>query len=144
MTGELKRYYLRHKELKTTYAVEGDDRGEILGVLDVSAEAGQGGICPHMLPSLPLAGRIDEVEYLMKHRDEFAIEEPDCRNAHHLMTDLLLLESDYRAMTRQFEQADAEAKALKKRMEAQGDKVHSLLCRIQDRKPLPLFETAAA
>lgn len=60
------------------------------------------------------------------------------------MTDLLVLEADYRAMVRAFEQADAEAKALKKRMEAQGEKVHALLCRISDRKPLPLFEGAAA
>jgi hypothetical protein len=144
MTGELSRYYLMHKKTEITFAVEADDRGEILGAVEVTAEKYLGGLCPHMLPTLPLAGRIDDVIDLQKSRDDFDVYEPDCRNAHHLMSDLLVLESDYRAMTRAFEQADAEAKALKKRMEAQGEKVHALLCRISDRKPLPLFETTAA
>lgn len=58
MTGELKRFYLKHKDLSTIYAVEADDRGEILAVLDMSTEAEKGGICPHQLSSLPLVGRM--------------------------------------------------------------------------------------
>jgi len=144
MTGELKRYYLKHKAEPTTFAVEADERGEILAALDVTDEQTKGGLCPHALESLPLKARIDDVIDLNKHRDDFQVYEPDCRNVHHLMTDLLTLERGFREATSAFEQADAEAKALKKRMEAQGEKVHALLSKIQDRKPLPLFETTAA
>lgn len=144
MTGELRRYYLKHKAEPATFAVEADDRGEILSALDVTDDATKGGLCPHLLESLPLAARIDDVIALNRDRESFQVFEPDCRNAHHLMADLLTMERGYREATSAFEQADAEAKALKKRMEAQGEKVHALLSKIQDRKPLPLFETAAA
>lgn len=144
MTGELSRYYLKHKADPTTYAVEADERGEILSALDVTDEAAKGGLCPHLLTTLPLAARIDDVESLNRHRDEFHVCEPDCRNTHHLLSDLLALERDYRTAVQAWEVADGEAKVLKKRMEAQGEKVHALLQRIQDRKPLPLFEQSAA
>lgn len=39
MTGELRRYYLKHKKEPWTYAVEADERGEILLALDVTDEA---------------------------------------------------------------------------------------------------------
>ena len=144
MTGELKRYYLKHKAEPSTFAVEADERGEILSALDVTDEATKGGLCPHLLESLPLKARIDDVIDLNAHRNDYALFEPDCLNTHHLLADLLTLERGFREATGAFEQADAEAKALKKRMEAQGEKVHALLVRIQDRKPLPLFEASAA
>jgi len=144
MTGELKRYYLKHKAEPATFAVEADERGEILAALDVTDESTTGGLCPHALASMPLKALIDDVIELNAQRKDFEIHEPDCRNTHHLLADLLTLEADFRAATRMFEQADGEAKALKKRMEAQGEKVHALLTRITERKPLPLFESSAA
>lgn len=114
MTGELKRYYLKHKTEPTTYAVEGDDRGEVLAALDVTGDATKGGLCPHLLETLPLAARIDDVIQINKHKDDFQVFEPDCQNTHHLLSDLLTLERNYREATSAFGQADAEAKGAEK------------------------------
>lgn len=139
MTGELQRYYLKHKDEPLTYAVEADERGHVLASLDVSSEEASGGLCPHMLSSLPLAGRLDDVEMINKRRAEFKLFEPECGNTHHLLRDLLDMEREYRGSTQRWESADRNAKALKKVMEEDGEKVHQLLMKIQDRKPLPLF-----
>lgn len=139
MTGELKKYYLKHKAEPLTYAVEADERGHVLAALDVSGDETSGGLCPHILPSLPLAGGMDDVEMLNKQRAEFNLFEPECGNTHHLLKDLLEMEREYRGSTQRWESADRNAKSLKKIMEEDGEKVHQLLMKIQDRKPLPLF-----
>lgn len=143
MTGELTRFYLKHKTNTEVFAVEADDRGEILAALDVTAEASSGGVCPHMLATLPLAGRVDDVVSLNMRRAEFAFVEPECGNTHHLLADLLTLEREFRGSTQRWESADRTSKSLKKIMEEDGEKVHQLLMKIQDRKPLPLFEHVA-
>lgn len=139
MTGELTRVYLKHKAEPLTFAVEMDERGRCLAVLDVSDEQTKGGLCPHLLGVLPLAGRIDDVESVNARRQEFHLFEPECGNTHHLLADLLTMERAYRGSTERFESADRNAKSLKKIMEEDGAKVHQLLIKIQDRKPLPLF-----
>jgi hypothetical protein len=135
------RYFLKHRAEPTVFAVEADDGGELLAVLDVTDAATKGGLCPHLLDSLPLAGRIDDVEYLRRARDdEYDIYAPDCGNVHHLMTDLLALEREHRDAAATFAMADSTAKAAKKDMELRAGKVHALLNRINDRTPLPLFD----
>ena len=138
------RYYLKHTAEPFVYAVEADDEGTILNALDVSDEHEQGGLCPHMLASLPLAARIDDVERLNRDRSDFEPFTPECRHVHHLMDDLLAAERHYRQVEATFHAADAERKALQKRMEAAGAKVHALLRTIQDRPSLPLFQDTPA
>jgi len=133
------RYFLKHKALPTVYAVEADEDGTIMFALDVTDEATKGGLCLHMLDSLPLAARVDDVLALTKDRFEFLDYEPECGNTHHLMTDLLELEERYRDASDAFNVAHARASVLKKQMEGCGDEVHALLRKIRDRKPLPLF-----
>ena len=89
------RYYLKHTAEPFVYAVEADDEGTILNALDVSDEHEQGGLCPHMLASLPLAARIDDVERLNRDRSDFEPFTPECRHVHHLMDDLLAAERHY-------------------------------------------------
>lgn len=144
MPDGLKRFFLKHKAEPMTFAVEADDRGNILGIIDVTDSATKGGLCPHLLDTLPLVGRIDDADFLNRTREEFDYYAPDCANTHHLLNDLLELEKDYRIFLAEWSEADGEAKRLKKRMEAQAEKVHELLQKIQDRKPLPLFEETAA
>ena len=106
------RYYLKHTAEPFVYAVEEDDEGTILNALDVSDEHEQGGICPHMLASLPLAARIDDVEHLNRDRGNFERVDPECRHVHHLMDDLLAAERYYRQVEATFHAADAARKAL--------------------------------
>lgn len=135
------RSFIKHRVEPHVYAIESDEDGVILSALDVTSESTSGGICLHALASLPLAGRIDDVEYLQRTRhDEFDDFVPDCGNVHHLMTDLLGMETEHRRAAAEFAMADSKSKALKKEMEIAGAKVHELLARISDRKPLPLFD----
>jgi len=137
------RYFLKHRAEPTVYAVEGDEDGNLLAVLDVTDAATSGGLCPHLLSSLPLAGRIEDVEYVNRVRDaEYDSYVPECGNVHHLMTDLLALEREHREAAAAFAMADSKSKATKKDMELRAAKVHALLDRINDRVPLPLFEAA--
>jgi hypothetical protein len=136
----MNRYFLKHRAQPTVYAVEGDEDGDILGVLDVTTEATSGGLCPHLLSTLPLAGRLDDVEYLQRTREEYESFTPECGNVHHLMTDLLTFEREHRQVAAAFALADGKAKALKKDMELRAAKVHELLGRIDDRSALPLFD----
>jgi hypothetical protein len=137
-----RRMYLKHRAEPGTYAVEYDVDGMILNALDVTSEATKGGLCPHMLHTLPLAGRLDEVEYLNRMRSSDTFEEwlPDCGNVHHLLNDLVTLEQEHRRAIDGFAMADSIAKSKRKDMELTAAKVHELLARISDRKPLPLFE----
>jgi hypothetical protein len=139
---ELIRYFVKHVARPDVYAVEGDEQGQILAVLDVTNEATKGGLCPHLLSTLPLAGRIEDVDLVMRQREQFEDYTPECGNVHHLMTDLLALERDHITAAGKFAASDSETKTLKKDMEAKGAKVHALLAQINDYKPLPLFETA--
>lgn len=137
MTGELTRAYLKHKIEALVFAVEVDERRTVLGALDVSDEETKGGLCHHMLSSLPLKADIDIVSDLNRNIKDFALYEPECGNTHHLMHDLISLEREYRDASRAFESADRTRKALQKNMEECGTKVHDLLERIYDRKPPP-------
>ena len=138
----LTRFYLKHRAEPGTFACEGDAAGAILGALDVTDEQTKGGLCPHMLSSLPLAGRVDDLDYLNRERDNFEPFVPECGNVHHLLEDLLDLERAHVTAINEYAEADAEAKTRKKAMEAAGQKVHALLIRISERKPLPLFDAA--
>lgn len=135
-----KRAFLKHTNEPTTYAVEMDDDGLVLSLLDVTSEITNGGLCSHILASLPLAGRVDDLELMRRTRDEYDAFEPDCGNAHHLIHDLIALEQEYRRVCDAFALADSKAKSLKDDMNNKRDKVHSLVRKIADRKPLPLFD----
>lgn len=135
------RSLIKHQAEPTVYAIEGDEDGMILAALDVTDEATSGGLCVHMLAGLPLAGRIDDVEMLNRERDEqWAPYVPECGNTHHLLGELIAMEKDHRAAAGLFAIADAKARSLKKDVDQKAAKVHELLARIADRKPLPLFE----
>ena len=137
------RRFIKHRAEPTVYAIETDEDGMILGAVDLTDDATKGGLCPHMIGSIPLAGRIEDVEYLnRKIDDEYDDYVPECGNVHHLMTDLLAMERAHREAAALFALADSDAKAKRKTMENAGAKVHDLLQRIEDRKPLPLFEAA--
>jgi hypothetical protein len=139
------RMFIKHRAEPTTYAIEADEGGLILAALDVTDEATTGGLCPHLLGGLPLAGRLDDVEMLNRQREaEFEDYVPECGNLHHLMQDLLALERDHRDAAAAFALADSRAKSLKKDLEMRAAKVHDLLDRINHRTPLPLFEAAGA
>lgn len=137
-----RRHFLKHQAEPGTYAIEIDEDGQILAALDVTDEATKGGLCTHLLSSLPLAGRIDDVDYLNRQRECYEVFEPECGNVHHLMADLIELERAHRRLIDRFAFEDSTAKSTKKDMEAAGAKVHALLARIADRKPLPLFDAA--
>jgi hypothetical protein len=137
------RSLIKHIQEPTIYAIEADENGFILGALDVTSEITSGGFCAHLLNGLPLTGALDDVERLNRERDEhWQVFESDCGNVHHLMADLLAFEKDHRAAATAFAMADSRAKALRKDMDLRAQKVHDLLGRIADRKPLPLFEKA--
>ncbi len=140
--SNLTRYFLKHRAEPATYAIETDEEGTILGALDVTDGATKGGLCAHMLDSMALTGRVDDIEYLNRTRDDFEPYEPNCANEHHLLSDLLALEKEYLTAMGAYAASDAETKTLKKSMEARGEKVHALLAKIADRKPLPLFDAA--
>lgn len=137
------RALIKHTIEPTTYAVEIDADGMILSALDVTTEATSGGLCPHLLETLPLAAAIDDVERLNRTRDAYSTFVPDCANAHHLLSDLVKLESEHRTAIDAFAAADARAKSAKKRVDETAAEVHQLLGKIRDRKPLPLFEGIA-
>jgi hypothetical protein len=143
-TGELTRYFLKHKKDGGTYAVEADEHREIVACLDVTDDAKRGGVCPHLLAGLPLASHRFDVDALNKNREDFERFDPDCGNTHHLLADLVAMEGVYRESVTRWESADGTAKAFKKVMEGNSERVHELLNRIRDRKPLPLFEQAEA
>ena len=77
---KLTRTFVKHQIEPAIYAIETDEDGTILGALDVTAEATKGGLCRHMIDSLPLTGRVDEVEYLQRDRAAYDPYEPDCGN----------------------------------------------------------------
>jgi len=131
---------IKDPDVDIVFAIEQDDDAIVLAALDVTAEAKSGGLCSHLLASLPLAGRIDDVEMINRQRERFTRFEVDCGNVHHLMRDLLTLEHDYRESVDRFALADSRAKSLKKDVDTCAAKVHDLLQRIATRKPLPLFE----
>lgn len=135
------RLCIKHAAEPTVYVVECDDEGTILAALDVTDDATRGGLCAHILDTLPLAAQLDELTYLQRDRDRYVPYEPDCGNVHHLMHDLLRLEREHRAAAAAFALADSRAKGLKKDMETKAAEVHELLARLADRKPLPLFDT---
>lgn len=137
------RRLIKHLAQPVIYAVDVDDDGMVLGALDVTTEVTSGGLCSHLLESLPLVGRLDDVEYLNAHRDEYEPYATACGNIHHLMRDLLRLEADHRAAKAAFRLTDARAKALRRDVDARAAEVHALLDQIAERKPLPLFEDAA-
>ena len=134
------RRFTKHLKDATVFAIEAAEDGLILASLDVTTEATSGGLCTHLLPTLPLAGRLDDVEYLNAHADEFEGFEPECGNAHHLMNDLVTLEKEHRNAIAVYAMAASRAAGAKKEMELRAAKVHDLLGRIGDRKPLPLFD----
>ena len=138
------RALLRHRDYQTVYAIEVDFEGTILGALDVTTEVERGGLCGHLLETLPLAGSIDTVELLTRHRDDFEPFTVSCGNVHHLFNDLLRCEKDHRAALAAFATADARAKGLKKEADARGAKVHELLGKLADAPPLPLFDGLGA
>lgn len=137
--GEIVRFYIKHKANPTVFAIERDKRG-YLAALEVTDASTKGGVCPHMLPSLPLSDEPGLLAHLERAKTEFELYEPECGNVHHLMTDLIELERDYRDVLRQWTQIDMQAKALKKLVDHKGDKVHELLERIYNRPALPLFD----
>jgi hypothetical protein len=140
---KLTRSLIKHIAEPTVYVIETDEDGMILNALDVTNEATGGGLCPHVINDLPLAGRIEDVELLNRERDEqWQPYVPDCGNIHHLMTDLLAFEREHRAAAQAFAMADSRAKGLRKELDLKSQKVHELLGRIADRKPAPLFEAA--
>jgi hypothetical protein len=142
MVPMIKRF-IKHRAEPTVFAIETDEEGTILAALDVTDEATKGGLCPHMIASMPLSGHVEDIEFLSrKIDDEFDDYVPECGNVHHLMNDLLQMEREHRDAAASFAMADSTAKAKKKSMELAGQKVHDLLQRIEDRKPLPLFEVA--
>jgi hypothetical protein len=138
---KLTRSLIKHNIEPHVYVIESDEDGMILAALDVTSEATRGGLCGHMLADLPLAGAIDDVEMLNRERDDsFGPYEAECGNVHHLLADLLAMEREHRSAAASFAMADSRAKSLKKEMELRAQKVHELLGRIGDRKPLPLFD----
>lgn len=139
--SETIRYFLKHRAEPATYAVEGDDDGTLRGALDVTATVTAGGLCAHQLATLPIEPS-EDLERLQAARDDFEEWVPDCENVHHLMTELLALERAHLASINTYAAADAQTKALKKTMEAAGTKVHALLQKVADRKPLPLLDAA--
>jgi hypothetical protein len=94
----------------------------------------------HLIASLPLAAQIDDVEALNRTRDQYETFVPDCANAHHLLADLVQKETEHRAAIDAFAMLDARAKAGKKRVDETAAEVHTLLGKIANRKPLPLFD----
>jgi hypothetical protein len=134
------RRLIKHVHEPTVYAVEVDEDGFILAALDVTSEVTSGGLCLHMLSTLPLAGALDDVERLNRERDTFDAYTADCGNVHHLMADLIAAEREHRAASAQTAMAESRFRSLKKDTELKAAKVHDLLGRIADRKPLPLFE----
>lgn len=134
------RSLIKHRIEPTTYAVEMDFEGVILGALDVTSEVTSGGFCSHTLSGLPLAGSIDTVEQLNRQRDDFEAFQPTCGNVHHLFNDILTMKKSHRAALAAFALADARAKALEREAKAQAAKIEELLGRLVDQKPLPLFD----
>jgi hypothetical protein len=135
------RLFLKHIAEPTVYAIEADEGGVTVGALEVTSDMTAGGLCPHMLPTLPLNGRAEVLAYLEESRHLYEPYEPDCGNVHHLMHDLLNYERDHREAADTYAMADSKAKALKKEMEAKAARIHDLLRRINDRESLPLFES---
>lgn len=135
------RSLIKHTAEPFIYCIECDDEGFILAAMDVTKEAESGGLCPHMLAGLPLAGAIEDVERLNRERDsEWNVYTTDCGNVHHLMADLINAEKDHRAAAAQTAMAESKFRSLKKDTELKAAKVHDILGRLADRKPLPLFE----
>lgn len=145
-TPKLIRTFIKHRAEPTVYALETDEEGNILAALDVSDAATKGGLCPHMLASMALTGRVEDLEYLTRAREaEFEDFVPECGDVHHLMTDLLSLEKEYQTSCAAFAMADSRAKSLKKDMELKGARVHECLTRVrQPRLPFPPLAAATA
>lgn len=141
--SQLKRYFLKHRSQPDVWAIEGDDSdGAILAALDVTSDATKGGLCPHMLDALPLVANVGDLEYIARQRDDYELHVPECGNTHHLLADLLALEREHVEAVAEFAEADAVAKMKKRAAENAGSKVHAVLARMMDRKPLPLFDAA--
>lgn len=136
------RALIKHRQEPTVYAIEADEDGIILAALDVTSEVTGGGFCVHLLPALALTGRIDDVELLNREREEhWEGFTPECGNVHHVMADLIAAEKEHRAAATATAIAESRFRSLKKDTDAKAAKVHDLLGRIADRKPLPLFES---
>ena len=138
--GKTTRSLIKHRQEPTVYAIESDEDALILAALDVTREATSGGLCSHTLGDLPLAGRIDDVELLNRERENYDGFIPECGNVHHLMTELLALDREHRQAAAAASIAEARFRSLRKDVDAKSQKVHELLARINERKPLPLFE----
>lgn len=141
--GEIVRFYIKHKAEPTVFAIERDKQG-YLAAMEVTDSATKQGLCPHLLPSLPLGDEPGLLTHLERHKTEFELYEPECGNVHHLMNDLIELERDFRECGRQWASADLSAKALKKLLDSKGEKVDDLLERIYNRPSLPLFDDVPA
>ena len=138
------RFYLKHLAEPHVFAVEADEAGTILYALDLSDEYSKGegaGLCSHMLDTLPLQGHVEDIERLNIDRSEWKRYAPDCTDIHHMVNDLMTFEQEYLADLDTYNDAAEATKRLKKRADASGERVHTVLQRMaKSREPLPLFD----
>jgi hypothetical protein len=80
------------------------------------------------------------VELLNRERESYEAYTADCANVHHLMADVVAAEKDHRRAAEASAMAESRFRSLKKDTELKAQRVHELLGKIVDRKPLPLFE----
>ena len=142
-TSETRRFYLKHHAEPSVYAVEVAPDGLIINALDLSDEHtkdGGAGICKHALDALPLHGHVEDIERLNNNRNDWRTYDPDCRNVHHLVDELMDLEREYLKDLGTYNDSAEDTKALRKRADASGERVHALLQRLSTREPLPLFD----
>lgn len=140
MSGELIRRFMKHKVFGEVYAVEAEMPS---GMVVAAAKIDPTVQCEHLLRTMELTGD-DTAEMLEKSRNDFDVIDLPCRDAAHWLNDIGEAYREREDARKEWEQADARAKSLKKILEAKDQRVMNLVGAAIDPKPMPLFDVPAA
>lgn len=138
MTGELTRRFFKHKIYGTVFAIEQDEKGEVLAALALNEAT----ICRHQLPTYNL--NLDAAEAIQQHVRDYEIVDPACSDPTHLLADIGTAEKECQAAESDWAAAHAVAKAKKEVFEQKQETLRQIVRDATSPKPMPLFDKPAA
>jgi hypothetical protein len=133
-TGEIRRYFIKHKVYGTVYAVDADDSGTVLA----SAVVTEAIACRHTLAGIELT--LDEVDQVNKNLGDYEVFEPVCSDPKHLLGEIGDQELVCQASRSEMLVAHAHAKECKETYEKDEAKLRSMVREATSPTKLPLFD----
>lgn len=138
MTGELTRRFFKHKIYGSVFAVEQDEKGEVLAAIALNEAT----VCRHQLPTYQLA--LDAAEDIQKHVRDYEIIDPPCSDPTHLLSDIGAAEKACQVAESEWDAAHSHAKALKEVLAQKQEHLRQIVRDATAPRPMPLFDKPAA